>query len=456
MPDLPTAFQTQMHRLLGQSASSFFESLTQAPPVSIRLHPTKAKGLAPQGAPIPWCQTGFYLPERPVFTLDPAFQGGAYYVQEAHSMSIENAFKALFPNPSGLNVLDLCAAPGGKSTHLLSLLPNDSLLVANEVIRSRAKILRNNLWRWGQNHCAVTSLDPVYLGRYEGFFDLLITDVPCSGEGLFRRDNEAITHWSPEQVDHAAQRQKRILADIWPALKEGGFLFYSTCTYNPQENEALLDWVCQELGAQRLAVPELNNLPALSPQPGLWHFYPHLSQGEGFTLGVLQKTSHGGRWKPRKKGKKLVSLPSKEQEYLNPWIEQVAPFVNDDHIFALSEKLSPEQRSLLAELPTLSTGIPVGKLSNKGLIPNPALAFAPDLSQAISRVSLSYTQAQQLLNKTLLDVDAPRGWHLATHQGIGLAWIKKIPGRINNYYPTPWRILMDLKEQAPVLQKGVK
>lgn len=456
MPDLPAAFQTQMHQLLGQNAPRFFESLTQTPPVSIRLNPTKTKNLTPKGAPIPWCTRGFYLPERPVFTLDPAFQGGAYYVQEAHSMSIERAFKGLFPNPSGLNVLDLCAAPGGKSTHLLSLLPNDCLLVANEVIRSRAKILRNNLWRWGQNHCAVTSLDPVYFGRYEGVFDLLITDVPCSGEGLFRRDPEAITHWSPEQVQHAAQRQKRILADIWPALKEGGLLFYSTCTYNTLENEALLEWICQELGAQRMPVPELNQEPALSPETGLWHFYPHLSQGEGFTLGVLQKTSRSGQWKPRKKGAKLGSVPTKERTQLTPWLAQIEAYVDGDDIFALSEKLSSDQRGLLAELPTLSTGLPVGKLGKKGLIPNPALAFSPDLSKAVSRVSLSYKQAQQLLNKTLLDVDAPKGWHLATHQGIGLAWIKKMPGRINNYYPTPWRILMDLKEQAPVLQMGVE
>jgi 16S rRNA C967 or C1407 C5-methylase (RsmB/RsmF family) len=227
-------FKKQMSDLLGQQYADFSRSMQQPVPVSIRINPQKGSSVS--GTSVPWCSSGFYLTERPVFTLDPAFHAGAYYVQEASSMFLEQIIHVI-SKEKRLRVLDLCAAPGGKSTHLLSLLPPESLLVANEVIRSRASILIENLQKWGYPNAVVTSNDPRDFRKLFGFFDVILVDAPCSGEGLFRKDEEARKEWSLDAVHVCVGRQRRILEDIWPALKAGGLLIYCTCTFNERETE---------------------------------------------------------------------------------------------------------------------------------------------------------------------------------------------------------------------------
>src|SRR5436190_23182745 len=192
---------------------------------------------------IPWCEHGYYLKERPSFTFDPLFHAGCYYVQEASSMFLEQALKQTVDLSKPLRVLDLCAAPGGKSTHIQSLISPGSLLVSNEVIKSRCNILKDNIIKWGCNNVVVTNNDPKDFARLENYFDVIVVDAPCSGSGLFRRDEEAIGEWSENNVQLCSQRQQRIIADVWPALKKEGILIYSTCSYSKDEDENIIKWM---------------------------------------------------------------------------------------------------------------------------------------------------------------------------------------------------------------------
>ena len=291
--ELREAFTAQMRDLLGDEAEAFFAALSSPSPVSVRQNPRKESRL-PAGvtAQVAWCPWGRYLSERPSFTADPLFHAGCYYVQEASSMflwqAVAAAVKVLGDRP--LTVLDLCAAPGGKSTLLCDALPEGSLLVANEIIRQRANVLAENLTKWGYPRLIVTSADPSAPGRLKETFDLILTDVPCSGEGMFRKEEDALTDWGLGAVAMCADRQRLILRRIWPALKPGGCLIYSTCTYNLQENEENVAWICRELGAQALPLPFENE--AIHPGFSLpaARFFPHRLAGEGLFMALLQKT----------------------------------------------------------------------------------------------------------------------------------------------------------------------
>ena len=256
MKSLPTDFISAMQQLLGaDEAQRLFDELTRDPVGSIRLNPqSAAQGHSfPQSERVPWCETGYYLAERPLFTLDPLFHAGAYYVQEAASMLLEQVMKQhLGEEPVAL--LDLSAAPGGKSTHARALLPEGSLLVSNEVMKARAQVLAENLTKWGHPDVVVTRSDPSDYGQLTEAFDVILTDVPCSGEGMFRKDEGAVADWSLENVELCSQRQRRIVADVWPALKGGRLLIYSTCTYNRKEDEENVAWICSELGGEALPV----------------------------------------------------------------------------------------------------------------------------------------------------------------------------------------------------------
>ena len=257
-PMLPEAFLQQMSALLGaEEAQRFCKVLTESePPTSVRLNSRKlgAEQLEQLSenydCNVPWCTTGKYLKERPSFTLDPALHAGAYYVQEAASMFIEQAYRKISTDFTPERLLDLCAAPGGKSTLWRSLLPDGALLVANEPMRQRAEILAENLTKWGHPDVIVTNAYPNEFGDCCGMFDIIATDVPCSGEGMFRKDEGAITEWSPANVVSCSDRQWSILYDIWPCLRTGGYLVYSTCTYNRLENEEMVAHICKELGAE--------------------------------------------------------------------------------------------------------------------------------------------------------------------------------------------------------------
>src|SRR5574344_2855112 len=233
--NLPEKFSSYTAELFGkESYESFLRALEEDAPVSVRLNPVKSFGFQEEGK-VPWCEQGYYLSERPTFTFDPLFHSGCYYVQEASSMFLDAVLRHYVSRP--VRMLDLCAAPGGKSTLACSALPEGSLLVANELIRSRAQILSENLIKWGYPNCIATNNDPKDFSFLRGFFDLIIVDAPCSGEGMFRKDANALQEWSPENVDLCSKRQLRILYDIWDCLAPEGTLIYSTCTFNERENE---------------------------------------------------------------------------------------------------------------------------------------------------------------------------------------------------------------------------
>src|SRR5437879_4447061 len=286
----PAAFAHRMQMQLKDEWQSFVEAHQLPSPTSIRINPKKSS--SKEFEKIPWTDFGYYLNERPSFTFDPLFHAGTYYVQEASSMFLEQALKQTVDLSQPLRVLDLCAAPGGKSTHLLSLINDQSLLVTNETIRSRATILAENICKWGNINAVVTNNDPEDFQGLNAFFDVIVIDAPCSGEGLFRKDRDAMNEWSEENADLCSSRQQRIVNQIWPALKENGILIYSTCTYNPKENEGNLSRLVAEGKAKslKLKVESSLGLEEIHVEKIFgYHFYPHKTKGEGFFISVIRK-----------------------------------------------------------------------------------------------------------------------------------------------------------------------
>lgn len=315
---LPTGFIHQIHELLPEEAPALLRALDEEPSVSIRLNARKTREIElslPLGDAVPWAgPLGYYLDQRPSFTADPLWHAGCYYVQEASSMLLSLVKPILGKSP--LTALDLCAAPGGKSTLLLDLLPEGSVLVSNELIRSRAQILAENIQKWGATESIVTSTEPRALGKLRTTFDFILVDAPCSGEGMLRKDEEARRQWSPSLVAQCARQQREILEDIWPALRPGGILVYSTCTFNREEDEAMIGYLVEEFGAEPLALPDCPNeiTPStLSPYP-CYRMMPHRVRGEGLFLCVLRKSEDEvpAKGKPSKgKAGEVSKLPQK-------------------------------------------------------------------------------------------------------------------------------------------------
>ncbi len=289
----PEAFKNRIANQKYIDAESLLKALEEPSPVSIRINPAKWDKKPFNGEPVPWCENGYYLPSRPSYTLDPLFHSGCYYPQEASSMFLERAVKQAAGSPENIRVLDLCGAPGGKSTHLSDLIGPGSLLIANDVIRSRAVILSETITKWGAGNAIVTQNDPAVFGRLTGYFDIILVDAPCSGEGMFRTE-VAVSEWSVENTAHCAERQKRILMDIWPSLKENGLLIYSTCTFNPCENEENIKWLTGKHEAEnvKLDISDLKGVTEIDYQGIMGYgFHPGKISGEGFFISVLRKTA---------------------------------------------------------------------------------------------------------------------------------------------------------------------
>ena len=445
--ELPADFVLRTRTLLGDAYEQFEKSLDAETPVSIRLN--NRKGLAPpsSGETIPWCNAGYYLPNRLTFTFDPLFHAGGYYVQEASSMFLEQAIKTYISQP--VKCLDLCAAPGGKSTHLLDLLPEGSLLVSNEVIRNRSLVLAENITKWGRSNVIVSNDDPQKIGQLTHYFDLIVADVPCSGEGMFRKDEYSRQEWSMANVELCASRQKRIIHDIWNALKPGGLLIYSTCTYNTAENEENIQYIAENLGAEIQPLPlpdEWKVCGALKGNIPVSRFLPHKTRGEGFFLAVLRKTEDDSGpviFKTKSsKDRKKESIPSAIQNWLknssgfhfniHNGIVQAYPIIFKEDFLYLTEKL----KIILA-------GIKIGESKGKDLIPHPALALSDDLDQnSFHRSEISWEEAIRYLRKEAITIDseAKKGYHLITYKNLPLGFVKHLGNRSNNLYPSEWRI----------------
>jgi 16S rRNA C967 or C1407 C5-methylase (RsmB/RsmF family)/NOL1/NOP2/fmu family ribosome biogenesis protein len=451
---IPAAFIKQMTGAPGWREADFCALLESGEQVqSIRMNQRKMSDPDQlnfkERSAVPWASAGFYLPERPKYTLDPLLHAGAYYVQEASSMFLEQAIHQLLSQKNGLRVLDLCAAPGGKSTHLRSLFPDDTVLVSNEVIKSRVTILEENLLKWGNSHQIITNNDPRDFRKADLLFDVIVVDAPCSGSGLFRRDPKAMEEWSEELVELCGQRQKRILADIWPCLKENGWLIYSTCSYSMQEDESIVDWVLSgfEAGTAKLQLdPSWNVIESESPvKKGLgYRLYPDRLMGEGFFLAAFQKGGETEKKQIRKNRVKLEKATKQQIEDIREWVKPGLSgfYMLNDVMVGMGEPVL----ELLGDLSPLyirRAGVTLGKWAGKQLLPDHALALSQDLSAAISRIELQDTTALQYLRKEEIHLDSAKpGWNLVTYKGLGLGWMKVLPNRSNNYYPKEWRILM--------------
>ena len=456
--NLPSPFLSAIRSLLGEEeCRRLTGALSVEPCVSIRLNPHKAPGPAASGEQVPWCGSGYYLPVRPAFTFDPLFHTGCYYVQEASSMFVEQALKQCLPVGRPVVMLDLCAAPGGKSTHALSLLPEGSLLVANEVIRSRAQVLAENLTKWGCPNTIVTQNDPADFASLTGVFDVLLTDVPCSGEGMFRKDPAAIEEWSIENVEHCRWRQRRILKDVWPSLKPGGLLIYSTCTYNTLENEENVAWICQELGAEpiRLEVQEAWNITSSLTDTSLpvCRFFPHKTKGEGFFLAALRKTKNEEEPNvsapafSRKTDKKQRTAFSKEAlQTARGWVKEADKYAwnvcgNTLSAFPLAHQALLERCKQILRI--LQAGIEVAEAKGKDLLPMQALALSTALqAEAFPLAEADYGQTIAYLRKEAIRLppSVPRGFALLTCRNVPLGFVKNVGNRANNLYPAGWRI----------------
>lgn len=416
-------------------------SLALEPLTSIRRNPSKIE----QGRfreifgedVVEWCEDGVYLPERPSFTHDPLFHSGTYYVQEAGSMFVGHIVKHLLKDlDQDLTVLDLCAAPGGKSTDLLSVLPKSSLLVANEVIKSRSPILAENVAKWGYSNVVVTNNDPRDFSKLTSLFDIVVVDAPCSGEGMFRKDSEAIEQWSEDNVELCVARQKRILADVWPSLKEGGYLLYSTCTFNSHENDDNVEWIINELGAEIVEIPSFESI--LRTNMSGYQFAPGLTKSEGFFVAVLRKVSSDGETIKFKSQKGSV----KSDVSIN--------YLNDNYLYKLKGEIVKAypmdlyQRMINIEslLHSVHSGIAVATQKGKDFIPQADLALAIDFKRGLfPEVELSKEDAIKFLSKeNLLFRDAPLGFLLLTYLSQPLGFVKNLGNRSNNLHPMARRI----------------
>ena len=416
MPVFPQAFVSSLENLLGaEDATRALEAMAAEPSVSVRLNPFKQ----PEGYPptilegssrVPWSPYGYILAERPVFTLHPLFHAGAYYVQDSSAMFAGWVFRQLlerFPERP-LRVLDLCAAPGGKTTDLAASLReacgNDFLLVSNEVMRQRASVLSDNVAVWGDPNVVVTCVDPKAFESLPGFFDIVVADVPCSGEGMFRKDPKAVADWSPGTVALCASRQRRILADAWPALRQGGALLYSTCTFEPAENDENLGWAAEELGGE-IVLPE-NPFGIRTTRYG--HLLvPGEVPGEGQWAGALIKVS----------GPSAYGYTSLEAS-----LEAV-------------KRLRP-----------LRAGVNEGSWKGKDFIPDPdwAMSISFDRTRYPEVPVDKQTGLRFLHRDSIVLKDSPLGYNVITYRGVPLGFVKNLGRRCNNLHPQSRRIRMDI------------
>lgn len=414
---------------------------------SVRMNPFKLSVKncqLPIDNKIPWTDSGYYLVTRPSFTFDPLFHAGCYYVQEASSMFLELALKQTVDLSRPLRVLDLCAAPGGKSTDILSLISSESLLVSNEVIRSRANILNDNIIKWGCSNVVVTNNDPKDFQRLENYFDVIVVDAPCSGSGLFRRDPEAIEEWSEQNVALCSQRQQRILSDVLPSLKNGGVLIYSTCSYSKEEDEFIAKWLNEKLiiNHEELIV---NSDWNITKTDAGYRFWPDKIKGEGFFIACFRKNNGDDKegYLPKPKSQKFSK---QERELLNSSTssDEVGFIRNDKSIHVVPEKLQADVEFLLSKLRIVNYGTRMGDIIRDKLIPDHALAMSIIAGDKFERVEVNYEQAIQYLKKKELNITtAQKGWVLITYQLHPLGWVNILPNRINNYYPKELRILKD-------------
>ena len=451
---LPEKFCERERLLRGEEAEALFAALDTDSPTAIRLHPQRATAFAEE-EPVPWSTWGRYLAQRPSFTLDPAFHAGAYYVQEASSQFVG---RILRDEPiEGGRLLDLCAAPGGKSTLYASLVGREGLVVANEVDRRRLQVLADNVRKWGMGNVAVTTNDASSFEVLEGWFDVVAVDAPCSGEGMFRRLKESREEWSEAAVERCAAIQREILPSAWQALKEGGLLLYSTCTFNRTEDEGVLEEFLKEFAPECVACEPISEAEAWGVELGqvgpftTYRFLPHKARGEGFFVAVVRKAGEGPhRELRRRKGAKGSSpvepVDRREAEELSRWVvepEAMRFYRAGESLYGASRAQFEALEQLSGVLNVIYSGVAMGEIFKGTLRPDWALAFSVELRRGVlPEAHLEREAALEYLRKgELQPAWFEEGFNLVLCEGHALGFAKRIGGRVNNLYPNALRIM---------------
>ncbi len=448
--ELPKSFLNSVESCAGFDLDNFVEAHQKPSPTSIRLNPFKQTPLNfTLDNPVLWNKSGFYLKERPNFTHDLLFQAGCYYVQEAGSMFIEHALKSCVDFDQQLLALDVCAAPGGKSTLLNSLLNNESTLVANEIIKQRSQILEQNICKWGTANVVITNNDPAMFAEVANTFDVVLVDAPCSGSGLFRKQADAIDEWSLDNVNLCCQRQKRILSDIIPSLKPDGTLVYSTCSYSAQENEAIADWLITEFKLVSVKIPIEKNWGIVETESEIhksfgYRFYPDKTNSEGFFCAVFKKQTDEQPANYRKtKYDTFEIIKPKEKIIFEPWIQDLSKHeivkFKDDYL--LVNQLTIDFINKYKHLYFKKVGTTIGSLAKNSVVPHHDLALSVYLKDDVNKTELDNETAILFMKKELLQLDGNIGWSLITTKNFGLGWVKNLGNRFNNYLPNEFRIL---------------
>ena len=451
---IPQQLIQSLQNIKGFKEDSFLETHQSSTQItSIRINPNKSnwdESLLNIESHIPWCNWGRYLIERPSFTFDPLFHAGAYYVQEASSMFLWQILQQTVGENTQKKVLDLCAAPGGKTTLLASYFVN-GLLISNEVIKQRASVLVENITKWGCDNVVVTNNDPKDFKKLSHFFDVIVIDAPCSGSGLFRKDKNAIDEWSEDNVNLCSQRQQRIIADIINSLNDDGLFIYSTCSYSKQENEDVLDWIKETFDLESVQINLVDEWGIIETKSDSYNafgyrFYPDKVKGEGFFVAAFKKNN---QTETKTKFKETIL-----QKPLKSELEIVNSFLNlndDSYLFKQNEFLRLFPKEYQQELQIIASylyikkaGIELGIVKGKDLIPSHELAMSFIDINHLPYFDLNKEQSLQYLGKKEVNIDInSKGWALVKFEGVTLGWIKALQNRINNYYPIEWRILKE-------------
>lgn len=451
------AFKAYLEEAIGRkNALVAFSAFLQPASVAVRRNPFKScHSFDDEAEAVAWSRWGYMLSERPLFTLDPHFHAGAYYVQDSSSMFVGEIFrqcleKVDLPQNRPVRVLDLCAAPGGKTTDLAASLrekfDDNFILVANEVMKQRAGVLASNVALWGDPNVVVTSDDPSAFAALEGFFDIIVADVPCSGEGMFRKDESAQEQWSENNVALCEGRQRRIMADVWPSLISGGVLVYSTCTFNRFENDGNVKWMADELGAETLYEGADAMFEGVIKTSLGFSLVPGFVKGEGQYCSAIKKIADSDRTvKPLRQKVKPVSLPAYLKDYFNV---DVTLKQRGETVIAVPSNINEDVELLGSHLHVLASGCAVGAIKGKDLVPDADMALSIALkSDAYPSVEVDKQTALAFLHRDAIVLNnAPKGFVLIHYEGVPLGFVKNLGNRCNNLHPQGRRIRMDIKE----------
>ena len=443
---LPESFVSRILKQFPQFADELLASLNGPVNPSVHVNIIKGENLFPNHHSVEWNPQGYYLHERPIFTLDPLFHAGAYYSQESSSMFLAHIAKYILDDFPYIRALDACAAPGGKSILLSDAIGDRGFLICNEYNRKRFSILEENLIKWGNGNTILTSLSTGYFKKLPNYFDLILIDAPCSGEGMFRKDENAREEWNPGLPGFCALRQREIIDDLAECIRPGGYLIYSTCTFAEEENMDQVLYL-ERLGFESVAIPINAQWPIVTLKKGDcegYAFLPHLVKGEGFFVSVLKKKGVSSSFNLKKqKDSSVYKKITPAFKWLNR--SDLSLFVDQEDEIRAYPFAQEEWANIHSVLNHGRPGIPIGKLIRNDMVPHHGLAMSSWLSSDCRSTELSLEDSIRYLRKDQLHLPNSDGWSTVSYENIRLGWIKSMKNRINNYYPVEWRIRMASK-----------